>query len=122
MCLHVFGSAFDILFSFFLFLFSLILVFLILNPLLEKNQLGEAVLLFSMYATLISATRALSERTRVRWPATLLAASSMLAMAIVHFFSYRPLGIEQAAKPNGDCGPGFSSKAHSVPRRPALGR
>ncbi len=74
-------------------LLVLILVFLILNPLLEKNQMGEAVLLFSMYATLISATRALSERTRVRWPATLLAASSMLAMAIAHFFPYRPLGI-----------------------------
>lgn len=74
-------------------LLVLILVFLILNPLLEKNQMGEAVLLVSMYATLISATRALSERTRVRWPATLLAASSMLAMGIAHFFPYRPLAI-----------------------------
>jgi hypothetical protein len=74
-------------------LLILILVFLILNPLLEKNQMGEAVLLFSMYATLISATRALSERTRVRWPATLLAVSSMLAMTVAHFFLYRPLWI-----------------------------
>jgi hypothetical protein len=74
-------------------LLILILVFLILNPLLEKNQMGEAVLLFSMYATLISATRALSERTRVRWPATLLAVSSMLAMTVAHFFPYRPLWI-----------------------------
>jgi len=74
-------------------LLILILVFLILNPLLEKDQMGEAVLLFSMYATLISATRALSERTRVRWPATLLAVSSMLAMTVAHFFPYRPLWI-----------------------------
>jgi hypothetical protein len=74
-------------------LLILILVFLILNPLLEKNQMGEAVLLFSMYATLISATRALSERTRVRWPATLLAVSSMLAMTVAHFFPNRPLWI-----------------------------
>ena len=74
-------------------LLILILVFLILNPLLEKDQMGEAVLLFSMYATLISATRALSERTRVRWPATLLATTSMLAMAIAHFFPSRPLWI-----------------------------
>lgn len=74
-------------------LLVLILVFLILNPLLEKNQMGEAVLLFSMYATLISATRALSERTRVRWPATLFAATSMLAMTINHFSPSRPLGI-----------------------------
>jgi hypothetical protein len=74
-------------------LLILILVFLILNPLLEKDQMGEAVLLFSMYATLISATGALSERTRVRWPATVLATTSMLAMAIAHFFPYRPLWI-----------------------------
>jgi len=74
-------------------LLILILVFLILNPLLEKDQMGEAVLLFSMYATLISATRALSERTRVRWPATLLAVSSMLAMTVAHFFPSRPLWI-----------------------------
>jgi hypothetical protein len=74
-------------------LLILILVFLILNPLLEKNQTGEAVLLFSMYATLISAARALSERTRVRWPATVLATSSMLAMTIAHFFPSRPLWI-----------------------------
>jgi hypothetical protein len=74
-------------------LLILILVFLILNPLLEKDQMGEAVLLFSMYATLISATRALSERTRVRWPATLLAVSSMLAMTVAHFFPNRPLWI-----------------------------
>ena len=74
-------------------LLILILVFLILNPLLEKDQMGEAVLLFSMYATLISATRALSERTRVRWPATLLAVSSMLAMTVAHFSPSRPLWI-----------------------------
>jgi Ion channel len=74
-------------------LLVLLLVFLILNPLLEKDQLGEAVLLFSMYATLISAIRALSERTRVRWPAALLAAFSILAMTSAHFYPLRPLVI-----------------------------
>jgi hypothetical protein len=74
-------------------LLILILVFLIFNPLLEKDQMGEAIILVSMYATLISATRALSEKTRVRWPPTLLATASMLAMAIAHFFPYRPLWI-----------------------------
>jgi voltage-gated potassium channel Kch len=72
-------------------LLVLLLVFLILNPLLEKDQLGEAVLLFSMYATLISAIRALSERTRVRWPAVLLAAFSILAMAAAHLYPLRSL-------------------------------
>jgi hypothetical protein len=74
-------------------LLVLILVFLILNPLLEKDQLGEAVLLFSMYATLVSATRELSQRTRVRWPAILLAGASMLVMAIAHLYPLRSLSI-----------------------------
>jgi voltage-gated potassium channel len=72
-------------------LLVLLLVFLILNPLLEKDQTGEAILLFSMYATLISAIRALSERTRVRWPAALLAASSIVAMALAHLYPLRSL-------------------------------
>jgi hypothetical protein len=72
-------------------LLILLLVFLILNPLLEKDQLGEAILLFSMYATLISATRALSERTRLRWPASLLAGSSIVAMALAHLYPLRSL-------------------------------
>jgi Ion channel len=67
-------------------LLALLLLFLILNPLLEKDPLGEAVLLLSMYATLISATLELSGRTRVRWPAFLLAGSSMLAMALTRFY------------------------------------
>jgi len=74
-------------------LLVLLLVFLILNPLLEKDQVGEGVLLFSMYATLISATRELSERTRVRWPAMLLAGSSMLVMAVSHLHPSRSLSI-----------------------------
>jgi hypothetical protein len=72
-------------------LLVLLLVFLILNPLLEKDQLGEAILLFSMYATLISAIRALSERTRVRWPAAVLAAFSIVAMALAHLYPLRSL-------------------------------
>jgi hypothetical protein len=74
-------------------LLVLILVFLILNPLLEKDELGEAVLLLSMYATLISAIRALSERTRVRWPAAVLAVFSFLAMTVAHFYPLRTLVI-----------------------------
>ena len=74
-------------------LLVLILVFLILNPLLEKDQLGEAVLLLSMYATLISAIRALSERTRVRWPAAVLAVFSIVAMTVAHFYPLRTLVI-----------------------------
>jgi voltage-gated potassium channel len=72
-------------------LLVLLLVFLILNPLLEKDQLGEAVLLLSMYATLISAIRALSERTRLRWPAAVLAVFSILAMTVAHFYPLRTL-------------------------------
>jgi voltage-gated potassium channel len=74
-------------------LLVLLLVFLILNPLLEKDQLGEAVLLLSMYATLISAIRALSERTRLRWPAAALAVFSILAMTVAHFYPLRTLVI-----------------------------
>jgi Ion channel len=74
-------------------LLALLLVFLILNPLLEKDQTGEAVLLLSMYATLISATRELSGRTRVRWPAMFLAGSSMLVMALSHLYPLRTLWI-----------------------------
>jgi voltage-gated potassium channel len=74
-------------------LLVLLLVFLVLNPLLEKDQLGEAILLFSMYATLISATQTLSERTRVRWPAIVLAGFSILVMAAAHLYPLRLLSI-----------------------------
>jgi voltage-gated potassium channel len=74
-------------------LLGLLLLFLILNPLLEKDQLGEAILLFSMYATLISATQTLSERTRVRWPAIVLAGFSILVMAAAHLYPLRLLSI-----------------------------
>ena len=63
-----------------------VVLFIVLLPILEKDQVGEMVLIASMYAILIFATLDLSAKRTVIWPAIVLAASSMLGLIVSHAF------------------------------------
>jgi hypothetical protein len=74
-------------------LVSLVL-FLVLMPILEGSELGEMILIVSLYATLVTALLQFATYTGKRWWIVLtifLAGTSMAFILLAHFVPSRPL-------------------------------
>lgn len=76
-----------------LFLLLSVLSFFVLTPLLEGNPTGEAVLVISLYLTLVSATLEVSVKRRLLWGALPLAVSSMVLLVASRSYRTRPLAL-----------------------------
>lgn len=71
-----------------------LIFFLVLMPILEKGELGELILMVSLYTTLVAALLQLATYTGKRWwifPTILLAGTSMAFILLAHFVPIRPL-------------------------------
>ena len=65
-----------------------IVLFLLLLPILDGNEIGEIILIISLYATLITAMMQLATYTGNRWwiaPTMLVAGTSMAFILLAHF-------------------------------------
>lgn len=71
-------------------------LFLVLLPVLDGNELGELVLIVSLYATLVTAMMQLATYAGNRWwllPTVLVAGTSMLFLLLAHFEPTRVLAV-----------------------------
>ena len=75
-----------------LLLFSIVLYF-VLPPLIENNEIGSLCLLLNLYVTLVATTMQLAEKRIIFRSAIPIAAVSMVSQAVSHFYPTRPLVI-----------------------------
>jgi Ion channel len=68
-----------------------LLLFLVSDPVLEKSRFGGALLVVSLYFTLVVASMELSARSLMRWPPIILAGCSMLLLAAAYVHPSQPI-------------------------------
>jgi len=79
-----------------LFLLVSLVAYILLIPFVEGHWIGEAVLLVSIFVTLLAAAVLLSAAVTWRWPAIVVAVSSVLTTVAAQYYPIHVLIIAQA--------------------------